>query len=125
MLSRSTLRVIRSLPKPVLLGAILTGLVVLANAQAASLQPVREPALVGLTGLTGFMVASGCRLANWKLELLAGMTGALLVAGFYLALIIWLQLPLDHSLGLSLLRATIVGGMGAGLARLLRQRAVL
>jgi hypothetical protein len=125
VISRSALRVLRSLPRPVLLGAILTGLVVILNAQVSSLLAVREPALVALTGLTGFMVATGCRLANWKLELLAGMIGALLVAGFYLALIIWLQLPLGHTLALSLLRATIVGGIGAGLARLLRQRAVL
>jgi hypothetical protein len=125
VISRSALRVLRSLPKPVLVGAILTGLVVVVNAQVSSLLPIREPALIALTGFTGFMVAAGCRLTNWGLELLAGMVGALLVAGFYLALILWLQLPLAHPLGLALLRATIVGGMGAGLARLLRQRAVL
>lgn len=125
MLSRSALRLLRSLPKPVLIGAVLTAAVIGANAQFPALQPVREPAIVALTGLTGFLVATGSRLSNWRLELIAGMVGALLVAGVYLSLAIWLRLPLDHPLGLALLRATIVGGMGAGLARLLRQRAVL
>jgi hypothetical protein len=103
----------------------LTGAVVAANAGLATLQPIREPALVALTGLTGFLVASGSRIANWRMELIAGMVAALLVAGFYLSLMIWFELPLDHPLGLALLRAMIVGGMGAGIARLLRQRAVL
>lgn len=125
MLSRSALRVLRSLPRPVLIGALLSGAVVVANAQVPALQPIREPSLVAITGLVGFLVASNSRLANWRLELIAGMIGALLVAGFYLTLTLWLRLTLEHPLELALLRAVIVGGMGAGLARLLRQRAVL
>jgi hypothetical protein len=117
--------VLRSLPKPVLVGAALSGLVVAGHSQIAALEPVREPALVAITGLTGFLVASGSRVSSWKVELGAGMLGALMVAGFYLSLTIWLQLPLLHPLELALLRAALIGGMGAGLARLLRQRAVL
>lgn len=125
MLSRASLRLIRSLPRPIFIGAVLTGLVVAANAQVPDLQSIREPAIVALTGLTGFLVASGSRLTTWRLELIAGVLGALLVAGFYLSLTIWLQLPLNHPLGLALLRASAIGAIGAGLARLLRQRAVL
>lgn len=125
MLSRSALRLLRSLPKPILVGALLTGTVVLVNQQFPGAQTIREPSEVLLTGLTGFLVATWSRLSAWRLELIAGMIGALLVAGFYLSLTIWLGLPLDHALGPALLRAILVGGMGAGLARLLRQRAVL
>lgn len=125
MFSRTVLRVLRSLPKPLLVGAVLSGLVVVAYSRLGALEPVREPALVGITGLTGFLVASASRVADWKVELLAGVIAALLVAGFYLSLTILLQLPLVHPLELALLRAAIIGGMGAGLARLLRQRAVL
>ncbi|HWA15136.1 MAG TPA: hypothetical protein VG817_01800 [Gemmatimonadales bacterium] len=125
MLSRPVLRLLSSLPKPVFIGALLTGLVVFANAQVPRLQPLLEPTLTALTGLTGFLVALASRLADWKPGVIGGMIGALLVAGFYLSLTIWLQTPLEHPLGLALLRAMVIGIIGACLARLLRQRAVL
>ncbi len=125
MFSRPTLRLLHSLPKPVLVGALLTGAAVLANYEFPAMRVLREPAEVLFTGLTGFLAATWSRLSAWRLELVAGMIGALLVAGFYLAVTILLQMPLDHALGPALLRAILLGGIGAGLARLLRQRAVL
>jgi hypothetical protein len=123
--SRATLRLLRSLPKPVLLGAVLSGLFVVINQSYPGIDPLRQPFEVLALALTGFLIASWTRLPAWRIELLAGAIGALLVAGFYLSLTIWLTLPLQVPLGEALIRAALVGVMGAGLARLLRQRAVL
>lgn len=122
---RSLLRFLRRLSGPVLAGAALSSALFLITEQYAPLLPLREPFDVLSAGLTGFWAARRQPLRGWGLELLAGLTASLVVGIVRFGLGSYLGELTESPVVLMLARAAVAGGIGALLARLLRQRVVL
>lgn len=119
------LRFFRRLVVPVLVGVVLVALVFLLTKQYAQLLPLREPFDMLTAGLTGFWSVSSRWARGWRTEIAAGIVAGLLVGivrvqlGRYFG-----EVPGTTEL-LLLARASLAGGVGATLSRLLHQRVVL
>jgi hypothetical protein len=122
---RSLLQLLRQLPKPVLVGTLLSVIVIFLVWQFPALQPVREPGDVAISGLIGFLAGYGRRPDSWRLDLLSGLVAALVVAGLRLGFAAFVGEAPDLPIGLDLARAGLAGAMGAMVARLLHQRVAI
>lgn len=117
-------RLLRSLPKPVLFGALLSGALLILVHLYPRLQSLSEPSQLLIAGLTGFWTVRWRAPNGWPLELLAGLIAGILVGGVAYAVRILLDGDMGVA-GLGLARAAIAGATGACLARLLHQRVAL
>jgi len=122
---KSLLRFLRRLPPPVLAGVVLSSVLFLLTQQYGALLPLREPFDVLAAGVTGFWAVRGQLGRGWRLEVAAGLVASLVVGVFRLQLGHYYSELVETPEYLMLARAAIAGGVGAMLARLLRQRVVL